>query len=202
MTTTFQLARKAGACKTSYRAFAEYVGGIEKYGKDTPIQLGHILDVLGFNDALWCLRCTQVPEKARKLSLLLAGDYAERVLYLYELEYPFDSRPRDAISATRLYAEDKIKASAMLAAGDAAWLAGVDAAGSSAGEAARSAAWTAARLAPWEITISAARSAARSAAWAEAWATALYADRVATWETARKAETAWQINRFLEVICQ
>ena len=54
LTTSFYLAKRAGACKTSYRKFAKHVGGIRKYGRHTPIPLTEILDVLGTIDALWC----------------------------------------------------------------------------------------------------------------------------------------------------
>lgn len=55
--TTFRKAGEAGACKSSYRKFARYKGGIEKWGLDTPIPLSEVLDVCGLEDALWCLGC-------------------------------------------------------------------------------------------------------------------------------------------------
>lgn len=38
--TTFKLAKETGACSESYEKYARHVGGIKKYGNDTPIPLG------------------------------------------------------------------------------------------------------------------------------------------------------------------
>jgi hypothetical protein len=54
---------------------------------------------------------------------LLACDYAERVLPLFELPYPDDHRPRQAIESARRYADGEASEEEMLAAKDAAWLA-------------------------------------------------------------------------------
>jgi len=137
LTTTFRLLRESGACASSYGAFAKHKGGVRKYGLDTQIPLTEIADVQGINDALWCLRCTQQPDDADRISLSLAADFAEHVLYLFERNYPDDKRPRQAIKATRLFSEGKI--------GDAAWAAARDAAWDAAWDAARDAAWDAER---------------------------------------------------------
>ncbi|MDP2654430.1 MAG: hypothetical protein Q8Q08_10420, partial [Candidatus Omnitrophota bacterium] len=68
-------------------------------------------------------------ETARdKLAHLLACDYAERVLGLFETAYPDDKRPRQAIETAKLYANgqattdalDAARAAARAAAGGAA----------------------------------------------------------------------------------
>ena len=79
-----------------------------------------------------------------KSARLFAADCAERVLPIYEKEYPDDDRPRKAIQAARDYANGKITKDKLAAA------------------------WDAARAAAWD----AARAAARDAAWAAAWAAA------------------------------
>ena len=68
-----------------------------------------------------------------KSARLFAADCAERVLPIYEKDYPDDDRPRKAIQAARDYANGKITEEELDAAGDAA----------------RAAAWAAARDAAW-----------------------------------------------------
>ena len=86
---------------------------------------------------------------------LIAADFAERVLPLFEDHYPDDDRPRKAIEAARAFARGEITREQLAAAGDAAgaaaraaaWAAAGDAAGAAAGDAAWDAAWDAARVA-------------------------------------------------------
>ena len=106
---------------------------------------------------------------------LLAADYAERVLPIFERARPGDDRPRKAIQAARDYADGEISA----AAGDAAWAAARDAAGAAAWDAA----WDAARAAAWAAARDAARAAARDAAGDAAGAAAWAAER--RWQTRR-----------------
>jgi hypothetical protein len=54
---------------------------------------------------------------------LLACDYAERVLPLFEAQYPSDDRPRQAIEVARRFANGQATEEEMLEARDAAWLA-------------------------------------------------------------------------------
>jgi hypothetical protein len=121
---------------------------------------------------------------------LFAAECAERVLPIYEKEHPSDTRPRDAILASRQFAFGLIGAAAWAAARDAARAA----AWAAAWAAARDAARAAARDAAWD----AARDAARAAAWAAAWAAA----RDAAWDAARDAawDAAWAAARDAE--CQ
>jgi len=59
LTTTFARLRKAGACKCGYAKLAKYLGGVRKYGQDTPINLLTILDSNGIDDAAWSFRATE-----------------------------------------------------------------------------------------------------------------------------------------------
>ncbi len=104
---------------------------------------------------------------------LLACDFAEAVLPIFEKEYPNDNRPRNAIAVARRFANGDSSAEELAAARDAAWAAAGDAALAAAGAAARDAALAAA--------LAAASAAARDAAWASARDAAWNATWNATW---------------------
>jgi len=184
--TTFRKAREAGACVSSYRKFAKAVGGVKKYGLDTPIGLDKILEICGFEDALWCLQIT-IEDCEREIRLF-ACDCAEHVLPIYEKKFPKDHRPRKAIEVSRRFADGLATreelATAVDAAGDAAraaWFASM-------------AAWFAARDA-W--VAGDAVDAARDAAW-DAWFAArdAWVDGDAAWD----AEREWREKRFRELL--
>ena len=120
---------------------------------------------------------------SERTARLFAADCAEHVLHLFEEEYPNDNRPRKAIEAARLYANDTIGVAARDAAGAAAGAAGWDAAR----DAARVAAGAAAGAAGWAAAGEAARDAARAAAGAAARAAAGAAARDAAGDAARAA---------------
>ena len=135
LTTTFNLLRDKSACESGYRKLAKHLGGINTYGADTPINLLTILESNGIDDAIWCLRATE--QNCDRVARLMAADFAESVLHIYEKKCPNDNRPRLAIKAARDFAngliDDSAMAAAMAAARDAAMAA------------ARDAAWAAAR---------------------------------------------------------
>jgi hypothetical protein len=86
---------------------------------DEPIPLTAVLAVNGIYDALWCLRATTAP--CDQLARLLAADFAEHVLHLFEMAYPDDPAPRRAIEVARRFAtgratDDKRRAAAEAAA--------------------------------------------------------------------------------------
>jgi hypothetical protein len=85
----------------------------------------------------------------QRTSRLFAADCAEKVLPIFEKQYPNDERPREAIEAARAYARGEI--------------------GNAASDAARAAAWAAARYAASDAAWGAARVAASHAA--SQWAT-------------------------------
>src|SRR3972149_1465648 len=109
--TTFQLLKLAGACGQKrgsgrgYDKLAQALGGVSKYGKNTPIPLARIIDANNLKDALWCLIAVLTEETTErdKIARLFACDCAEHVLYLFEEKYPEDKRPRQAIEAARLF---------------------------------------------------------------------------------------------------
>ena len=116
--TTFRKAKTAEACIESYKKFAKHKGGLRKWGKDTPFGLDEVLEVCGLNDALWCLQI--VTESADREIRLFACDCAERVLPLYEKQYPNDKRPRRAIEMARKFANRQATQDELAAAWDAA----------------------------------------------------------------------------------
>jgi len=142
-----------------------------------------------------------------RVARLFACDCAERVLSVFEVEYPGDDRPRRAIATARRYAvgevifkelaaaktaaSDAASDAAWDAASDAAWVAARAAARAAAGATAWNAAWDAARDATWAAA-RAARAATRdasAAAWDATWD--------AAWAAARDAEQEWQTVRLI-----
>jgi len=157
--TTFNLLREHRACEGGYKKLAKTLGGIRKYGKDTPIAFMVILDSNGIDDAVWSLRAVPKEQEAERdrIARLMACDFAEHVLHIFETTRPDDDRPRKAIEVARRYAVGEATEQELDAARDAAWDAARDAARTAAWDAARAAAWDAARDAAWD--------AARAAAW-------------------------------------
>ena len=123
---------------------------------------------------------------------LIAADFAERVLPIFEAHYPDDDRSRKAIEAARAYARGEITKEQLSAAESAAWSAAMSTARADAGDAAWAAAWAAAGdaagAAAWDATRAAAGDAAGGAEWGDEW----YA--------AGGAERAWQQQRIDEVV--
>jgi hypothetical protein len=138
LTTTFSRLRKAEACTSGYKKLAAHLGGINAYGKDTQIDLLTILASNGLDDALWCLRATE--QICDRVARLMAADFAESVLHIFEEKCPNDNRPRLAIQAARDFANGLIDAAACSAAQMAAYSAGYSAACSASHSAAYSAA--------------------------------------------------------------
>jgi hypothetical protein len=87
---------------------------------DEPLAILAILESNGINDALWALRA--VDGKDRDIRLM-AADFAESVLHLFEAKFPNDDRPMKSIQAARDYANGLIQLDALKAASDAAWAA-------------------------------------------------------------------------------
>ena len=196
--TTFRKLHDAGACKERYRFLAKALGGIKAYGRDTPITLLQILDINGLDDALWALRAC---DDAEVFSRLLACDYAEHVLHIFEAQCPGDDRPHKAIEVARRYARGEAMEEALAAARAAAWDAAWAAAWDAARDAAWAAAWAAAGAAARDAAV-AARDAARDAAWAAAWYAARDAARSAgaACAAAEAAERTWQEARLRELL--
>ncbi len=203
LSTTFRKAKEAGACIESYKKFAKFKGGVSEWGLDKPFPLTEVLDVCGMDDALWSLGI--VIEPVDKEIRLFACYSAERVLPIFEKQYPEDKRPRQAIEVSRRYANGEATLEELNAAAGAA----------------RSAAWAATWDATWDAGAAAARdagaaagAAARAAAWAAAWGATWDAAGAATWAAAgaawdagdaaraaaRAAEREWQKQRLFELL--
>lgn len=203
LSTTLALLRASGACPHGYRKLLEHLGDFQKYGAQTPIPLTVVLDSNGIDDALWCL--TAVPpeqeQQRNRLSRLLACDYAERGLPLFEAAYPADTRPRHCIEISRRFALGMATDEELAAARSAAWSAW-DAAWSSRfaelDGSPISAAWCA-----WSTAWSTRSDGSlRSVAWS-AWTSARSVRDAATcaWSaTDNETETQWQVDRFRDYL--
>ena len=189
ITTTLAKIRKHSPCQDGWKKLYKSLGGIKKYGENTPVKFSHIVESNDLDDALWCLR-TICPKHDKEIRLF-AADCAERVLHLYEAEYN-DDRPRKAIQAARDFAEGRITDKERAAA----WAAARDAARDAAWGAAWAAAWAATRVAARAATRAAARAATRAAAWAAARDAARDAAWDAAWAAEQKIQTEMLIERF------
>ena len=136
--TTFAKLKAVAACESGYKKLAVSLGGVTKYGRNTPINLLQILDSNGVDNCLWALRAVAHPERDR-ISRYIACDCAESVLHIFEKHRPNDNRPRNAIAVARKFSDgqatDSEKDAAWAAAWDA-WAAARAAAGAAAGDAA------------------------------------------------------------------
>jgi len=143
------------------------------------------------NEVIWIVSVAarKDPALGRKIRLWSA-DCAARVLHIYEKDYPNDNRPRNAIQATRDFANGLIDAADARAHAARAHAARADAARAAA----------AARDAAAAVWAADAVWAAAAAVWAAdaVWAAAHAADAAWAAAAARDAEEEWQFDR----ICQ
>ena len=102
LTTTLNLLRAHNACASRYAHLAAELGA--DYGDDTPIPLLRILDANGLDDALWALRACEPADERDRFARLLACDFAEHVLPIWQAKYPDDLRPAQCIEAARAFA--------------------------------------------------------------------------------------------------
>ena len=89
LTTTLNRLRAAGACREGYRKLLEHVGS--DFNPDAEINLLTILESNGAADTLWALRATV--QNSDRIARLLAIEFAEQVLPIFETRYPDDDRP-------------------------------------------------------------------------------------------------------------
>ena len=186
LTTTFAKLKATSAYESGYKKLAQHLGGITKYGKDTPINLLTILESNGVDDMMWSLRAVDNPDVER-IARFIACDCAEASLVEYEEYTPDDNRPRVAIETARRFADGTATQEEMSAAQSAAQSAAESAAWSAARSAARAAAWSTARSAARSAAESAARSAARSVAESAAQSAAQSVAESAAWSAAWSA---------------
>ena len=116
LTLTFQSAKDHHACSTNYQKFAEFKGGDKEWGMDKPFPLLEVLENNGFDDALWALRCCEPQEEQDKLFRLFDCDCIERVLPLFEKEFPENKRLRYIIEVARRLANGEATQSELNAA--------------------------------------------------------------------------------------
>jgi hypothetical protein len=201
--TTKKLLHKERACAARFRHFFKRYRPV---ADDEPIPLIDVLDINGLDDALWCLRATTEP--CENLARLLAADFAEHVLPLFETKFPDDHRLRQAIETARRFArgqatEEELKdayrnARAAAGAADAAGY-GASAAGyaaDAASDAAASGAIYAACYAA-EAAVDARAEAAELAADA---ADVSYDSTAANRAAAYASERRWQTHHFREAL--
>jgi hypothetical protein len=116
------------------------------------------LDVAGWDkfsveDRLWLLlRSEIIPERELRL---LACDFAESTLNIFEREIPDDTRPRDCVAVARRFADGEATRDDLAASLSAAW------------SAALAASWAASWVS-WSAAGAAARAASASVSWASA----------------------------------
>ena len=153
LTTTLNEIRSHSPRDIMWKKLLSHLGKTK--ADDEPLPVVTVLDSNGPDNALWVLDYCCDPYIRR----LLAADFAESVLHIFELERPNDTRPRDAIATARNpnATEEELDA-ACIAACIAAWDAGnagavwaALAAEDAARSAARSAAWSAANAAAAEV---------------------------------------------------
>jgi len=104
LTTTLYSLRKHHACESRYSHLVSALG--PEWADKEPINLLDILAHNGTEDCLWALCATD--QNCDMVARLMAADFAETVLPIYERDYPGDTRPRAAIQAARDYAHGRI----------------------------------------------------------------------------------------------
>lgn len=86
LTTTFARLKEAHACTQGYKTLGEALGGISRYGKNTPITFLQILDANGVEDTLWAFKTVgneqEALEVARFMVLHLLGEVSGSVHFL------------------------------------------------------------------------------------------------------------------------
>jgi hypothetical protein len=170
LTTSLRLCRKYGACGADHDPPDEQYGLLvkalgPKWGDTKDIPLVMLLDLnagpdwTALSNTTWALRA--VPKKQAKerdyIARIFACWCAEKVLPIYEVQYPKDNRPRQTIETARRYAEGRATAEELAVARAAA--------GTAACDASRVAAWATAWTTAWAASCAASCSAARAAAW-------------------------------------
>src|SRR5579872_851256 len=85
LTTTLNRLKAAGACAPRYEHLVRCLGGVS-FDHDSPINLLTILEHNGTEDCLWALCATA--ENCDTVARLMAADFAEAVLPIFERERP------------------------------------------------------------------------------------------------------------------
>jgi hypothetical protein len=101
LTTNFVRVKAEPGSEEIYKKLAEALGGVSRYGQNTPITLDIIVESTGLADAIWAMSC--VNESPFNLLMEFACRCAEHALPVFEAKYPEDKRVRAAIAAARKY---------------------------------------------------------------------------------------------------
>ena len=192
--TTLKKIAELHPCEDSWEKALRILGKTE--ADDEPIAMADILEQMGLDDALYCLRSLPEYDSEWRLFAIWCVRQVEHLLS--------DQRSKDALDVAERYAnweatKDELLdagaaawAAAREAAGEAAWAAARAAARAAAGAAARAVAGEAARAAAWAAAGEAAGEAAGAAARAAAGEAAGEAVGKAAWAAAREA--AWKLQ--------
>jgi hypothetical protein len=119
-TLNYEELKELDACSDGIATFYDAHG-------DKTVTLSEGFKSNGWGDFWWYISeiKDQLSSEQHRDLRLLACDYAESVLGLFEKEYPDDDRPRKAIEVSRLYAHGNVSKkqldAARDAASDAAW---------------------------------------------------------------------------------
>ena len=116
--TTLRKLRKYKACDSKYYYLAAALG--DEYGDNTLLPVSRILDINGVSDALWALRACDMSQEDESAVYLLACDYAEHALHIFEDNHPDNPYPRAAIEARRAWVRREISDEELKCAADAA----------------------------------------------------------------------------------
>lgn len=90
-------------CQSGWDAFLERFGSLDP---DTPVPLLQCLESNPVADVIWALRA--VEQDISAVLPLIAADFAESVLPIFEERFPDDKRPRQAIEAARAFTRGEI----------------------------------------------------------------------------------------------
>lgn len=115
LTTTLQQLREHRACESGLETLIKSLP--EDHDDTTPIPLSHILKSNGLGHAIWAWRTQD-----KKYAVMFAVECAERVLHIFEREFPTDDRPRKALEATRNWLADPDNGNKRNAARAAVWM--------------------------------------------------------------------------------
>ena len=102
--TTRQILRASKPCADGWAKLLKNLPTDNRY--KTPILFSHILKVNGLYDTLWALRSV-MPEQERERdreARLLACEYAQDVLYIFEAKYRDNYFPRMCLEVARKFA--------------------------------------------------------------------------------------------------
>lgn len=114
ITLTLAEIRAHKPCARGWKTLCESLGGIEEYGKNTPLTFRQIYESNGYNDTLWCLRV--VDRKHHHILRHFAVDCAESVKHLTT-----DKRSLNALVVARKHADGEATDNELTTANNAAF---------------------------------------------------------------------------------